>query len=124
LILKDSNLFIGTSTGGVWRRPLTEIITNIKETIKSLPFHFELMQNFPNPFNSSTIFSFTLPRTLSTSLKVYDITGREVATILSQELTAGKHSRRWTADNLSSGVYYCRIQAGNFIKTKKLILLK
>lgn len=85
---------------------------------------FDLSQNYPNPFNASTIISFNSPMTSFISLKVFDLIGKEVATIVFEELPAGNYSREWNAGGLSSGVYLYRLQAGSFIETKKLILLK
>jgi hypothetical protein len=85
---------------------------------------FILHPNYPNPFNPSTTISFTIPSTSYTKLKVFDVVGREVATIVSEELHAGTHSRQWYAEGLPGGVYFYRIQSGPFIDTKKLVLLR
>jgi hypothetical protein len=96
----------------------------IEENNGQLPKEFRLFQNYPNPFNPSTSISFSLPSNSFVSLKVFDLTGREVATIVSEELPAGKYARQWNAHGISNGVYYYRIQAGSFTETKKLMLLK
>ncbi len=88
------------------------------------PVEFSLGQNFPNPFNASTTISFSLPSKSFASLKVFDVIGREVATIVSEELPAGNYSRQWNAVNMTSGIYFYRLQAGSFTETKKLILLR
>ena len=85
---------------------------------------FALRQNYPNPFNPSTKFSFSLPSKSFTTLKVFDLIGREVATIVNEEMQAGNYSKQWVAQGLSSGVYFYRLQAGKYIETRKLILLK
>jgi hypothetical protein len=85
---------------------------------------FALHQNYPNPFNPSTTFSFSLPSKSFVTVKVFDLIGREVATIVNEELQAGNYSRQWVAEGLSNGVYFYRLQAGKFVETKKLILLK
>jgi hypothetical protein len=93
---------------------------------------FYLEQNYPNPFNPSTAISFGLPSQSFVSLKVFDALGREVATIISEELSAGYYSRQWNAANMASGIYFYRLQArqisggqvGVFTETKKLILLR
>ncbi|MGD1046708.1 MAG: T9SS type A sorting domain-containing protein [Bacteroidota bacterium] len=89
-----------------------------------LPTSYSLEQNFPNPFNPSTTISFNLPSKSFVSLKVYDLLGREVATIISEEMSAGNYSRQWNAAALTSGVYFYRLQAGSFAGTKKLVLLR
>jgi hypothetical protein len=86
--------------------------------------NFTLKQNFPNPFNPSTDISFDLLLSSFVSLKIFDITGREVATLISEKLSLGNHTRQWSANGLSSGVYFYRLQAGSYIETKKLVLVK
>jgi hypothetical protein len=85
---------------------------------------FTLCQNYPNPFNPSTSISFNIPSKAYVLLKVFDIIGREVAVIVSEELTEGNYLRRWDATGLTSGAYFCRLQVGSFVNTKKLILLR
>ena len=85
---------------------------------------FELNQNYPNPFNPSTMISFSLPSKSFVSLKVFDFMGREVATLVSEQMLGGAYSRQWNAAKMSSGIYFYRLRAGSLIKTKKLILLK
>ncbi len=91
---------------------------------ESAPFRFELSHNYPNPFNPSTVIPFQIGQRSHVSLKIYDIIGREVATLVSGELEAGKYTRQWNAAAFSSGVYFYRLEAGSFISVKKLILLK
>jgi polyhydroxybutyrate depolymerase len=86
--------------------------------------NFSLKQNYPNPFNPSTDISFDLPVSSFVTLKVFDITGREVAILISEYLSSGHYIRRWSANKLPSGAYFCRLQAGSYIETKKLLLLK
>jgi hypothetical protein len=90
----------------------------------TVPTMFSLVQNYPNPFNLSTIFSFNLPSNSFVSLKIFDLLGREVATIISEEMLAGSYSKQWNAKGISSGVYFYRLQEGSFIEIKKLVLLK
>ena len=85
---------------------------------------YSLTQNYPNPFNPTTTISFSLPSKSFVSLKVFDILGRDVATIVSEEMSAGNYSRPWNADKMSTGIYFYRLQAGSFTETKKLILLR
>jgi hypothetical protein len=100
------------------------VVTGVKEQQGNLPEKFVLDQNYPNPFNPATTFSFTLPSQSFVSLKVFDALGREVATLASEEMSAGSHSMRWDASKVPSGVYYYRLQAGTFIETKQAVLLK
>jgi hypothetical protein len=94
------------------------------ERRNQIPSHVILGQNYPNPFNPSTAISFGLPSQSFVSLKVFDVVGREAATIISEELPAGYYSRQWDAANMASGVYFYRLQAGSITETKKLILLR
>jgi hypothetical protein len=100
------------------------LITDVKDKTNLLPTQFSLSQNYPNPMNPSTTISFSLPSQSFVSLKIYDVLGREVATIVSEELPAGTYSRQWNAGKMSSGVYFYRLQAGSFTQTKRLVLLK
>ncbi|MCL5030393.1 MAG: T9SS type A sorting domain-containing protein [Bacteroidetes bacterium] len=85
---------------------------------------FTLQQNYPNPFNPSTAIRYSLPQNSFVSLKVFDISGKEVSTLANEQETQGNHSIEFNANNLASGIYFYRIQAGNYTDTKKLILLK
>ncbi len=85
---------------------------------------FALQQNFPNPFNPTTTIRYSIPQNSFVNIKVYDIAGKEVATLANDMETQGNHSIEFNASNLASGIYFYRIQCGNFSDTKKLILLK
>jgi len=89
-----------------------------------LPSIYMLKQNYPNPFNPSTNINFTLPNAEFVTLKIYDILGREVTTLINEEMNAGNYTKIWDAKNLSSGVYFYKLQAGKFSETKKMILKK
>jgi hypothetical protein len=123
LAVSGTNLFVGTSANGVWRRPLSEI-TSVRQFSTEVPLHFELAQNYPNPFNPTTTIVFSLPSRSFVSLKVFDAIGKEVSTLVSEELVVGTYSQQWDATGLSSGVYFYRLHAGAFIETKRLLLLK
>ena len=124
IVVSGSNLFVGTAGAGVWRRPLTEMITSVEHTSSQLPKNYYLHQNFPNPVNPTTTISFFLPVQSFVTLKVFDMLGKEVSTIVSDELQPGTYNRQWDATNIASGVYFYRLQAGTFTETKKLLLLK
>jgi uncharacterized delta-60 repeat protein len=88
------------------------------------PIQFTLYQNYPNPFNPTTTISFSLPSKSFVSLKVFDALGREVASLVSEELHAGTYSLQWNAAGSPSGVYFYRLQTGSFTETKKLLLIR
>jgi len=123
LAISETDLFAGTNGSGTWRRPLSDM-TDVKLSQSEIPAHFSLSQNYPNPFNPSTAISFDLPLRSFVSLKVFDILGREVSTIASGEMEAGSYTLQWNAANMSSGVYFYRIQSGSFEAVKKMMLLK
>ena len=85
---------------------------------------FCLEQNFPNPFNPVTTIEFDLPKSSDVTLKIFNILGEEVATLVSDRLSAGSYLFEWDASNLSSGVYLYRLQAGDYIETRKMVLMK
>jgi ligand-binding sensor domain-containing protein len=124
LVASGANIFAGTIYGGVWRRPLSEMPTSIQSTKGNLPQEFSLLQNFPNPFNPSTTINFELPRTSRVTLMVFNTLGQLVTTLVNGEQEAGYHEVRFDGSNLASGVYFYRIQAGSFVQTRKLLLLR
>jgi hypothetical protein len=83
-----------------------------------------LEQNFPNPFNPSTIIKYSVPKEGHVSLTVYDITGKEITKLVDGERQAGNYEVNWSAEKMSSGIYFYRIQSGGFVQTNKMILLK
>lgn len=85
---------------------------------------FVLKQNSPNPFNPSTVISFSLPQNEFVTVKIFDMLGREVATLVNNQMTAGSHSVVWNANNLTSGAYFYKISAGTFSEIKKMLLIK
>ena len=97
--------------------------------IKPIPEKFVLHQNYPNPFNPVTTINYDLPNRSIVNLVIYDIMGREVATLLNEERNEGYHSIIWNTRNnvgtpVSAGIYFYQIQAKDFVKTRKMVLLK
>lgn len=100
------------------------LVTSVQAR-ESLPGEFSLGQNYPNPFNPSTTIVFSLPRTSHVTLKVFNLLGKEVATLIDKKFPAGRYETHWNASGYVNGVYFYRLEAeGNFIQTKKLLLLK
>ena len=89
-----------------------------------MPEYFKLHQNFPNPFNPSTNIKFQLPEKSFVRLIIYDMLGREVETLLNENMNAGFYSFAFNAVNLNSGIYFYKLEAGDFKETKKMILVK
>jgi hypothetical protein len=105
----------------VW---LENLILGIEQLGIGIPKQYSLSQNYPNPFNPSTTITFSISKTEHVSLKVYNNLGQEVATLVSAQLTPGSYQFTWDAGTLTSSVYYYKLQAGAYIETKKLILLR
>jgi len=119
-------IYAGTMSSGVFKRSLNEL-TGIQQISNETPNKFSLSQNYPNPFNPATTIRFNIPANSSvaqTFLSVYDMLGKEVATLVNQQLTPGTYSVNWDASNHPSGVYFYRLSSGNFAQTNKMILLK
>ena len=103
---------------------LNIIPTGISETLKQ-PQSFSLKQNYPNPFNPQTVIEYSLPVTTEVNLAVFDITGREIKTLVSQKQAAGQYSIQFNALNLTSAIYICRLSTSSgFRQSRKMILLK
>jgi hypothetical protein len=98
-------------------------ITGIDE-VTDLPESFSLLQNYPNPFNPSTVINYRLAAPAYVQIRIFDALGKEVAALVNQEKPAGTHSVNFNANNLSSGTYFYRIEAGNFTANRKMLLLK
>ncbi|MDP4197331.1 MAG: T9SS type A sorting domain-containing protein, partial [Bacteroidota bacterium] len=95
-----------------------------KDTYSAIPKEFTLYNNFPNPFNPTTTISYSIPKQSHVELKVYDMLGREVTTLIDKEQNAGEYKVKFNASSLPSGIYVYTIQAGQFRDAKKLMLLK
>ncbi len=102
----------------------TILPTSVERVGKKLPTHFKLYQNFPNPFNPTTKIQYSINVDSFIRLNVFDILGKEVSTLVNKKQPAGTYQVTFNANNLPSGVYFYKLQAGSFVKTKKLLLLK
>jgi len=133
LAVLGDDLFAGFYSGDVRRRPLAQMITAVDDH-NDILFEFNLAQNYPNPFNPSTKIRYSIPRRSSITLKVYDVFGTEVATLVNEEKSAGSYEVTFSAIggsasggnaySLSSGIYFYKLQTGSFVETKKLTLIK
>src|SRR3990172_10763295 len=102
----------------------TTLVTDIKEGNKLIQLEFSVPQNYPNPFNPSTKISWQSPVGSRQVLKIFDVLGNEIATLVDEEKPAGKYEVNFDASKLASGVYFYRLQAGSFVETKKMMVLK
>ena len=102
---------------------ITKTVVYVAEQ-QSFPTGFGLEQNYPNPFNPSTVINYQLPVVDHVELRIYDVLGREVATLVNEEQLSGKHSVTFNASSLSSGLYFYNLRAGNFTTTKKMQLIR
>ena len=100
------------------------IITSVDEIYSSAVYNFSLFQNYPNPFNPSTKIKFVIPKSSFVNLKVYDVLGREIVTLVNEEKSAGEYEIEFDATGLPSGVYIYKLQAGSYTSFKKMILLR
>lgn len=98
--------------------------SHIVEVNLNIPIQFSLEQNYPNPFNPTTTIKYSIPNQSLITMKLYDVLGREVTTLVNEEKTAGIYKVELNASSLASGVYFYRIKAGDFVQTKKMILLR
>ncbi|MBK7629451.1 MAG: T9SS type A sorting domain-containing protein [Ignavibacteriales bacterium] len=99
-------------------------ITDVEDNYNEIPENFSLLQNYPNPFNPNTKISWQSPVSGHQTLKVYDVLGNEVATLVNEYKSAGSYEVEFNASSLSSGIYFYRLNAGSFVQTKKMILIK
>ena len=100
------------------------IVTGVESESENVPGTYTLFQNYPNPFNPCTKINWQMAARNQVTLKVYDVLGNEIATIVNEEKEAGYHSINFNASELPSGVYFYQLKAGSFIETKKMLLLR
>ncbi len=115
-------LFAGISYEGIFRT--TGTTTDVEEYYENVPNEFNLSQNYPNPFNPSTKITYTIPELSFITLKVYDVMGNEISSLVNEEKAAGIYEAEFDVANLPSGIYFYRLKAGSFVKTKKMVLLR
>jgi hypothetical protein len=115
-VVNQSGIFSFLAMGGY--------VTSAGVEERPVPLVFFLWQNYPNPFNPSTTIRFDLPHASKVTLKVYNVLGQEVTTLVEEEKPAGTYDVQFSAQNLASGMYVYRIHAGQFVQTRKLLLLR
>ncbi len=114
----------GVTGSELWMLPLPDSgFTQVKTEI-FYPSDYSLQQNFPNPFNSTSVIRYSVPQSSSVVIKVFDILGNEIEILVNEEKQTGTYEITWYAENLPSGIYFYRLQAGSFVETKKMVLMK
>ncbi|MGE5795527.1 MAG: T9SS type A sorting domain-containing protein, partial [Ignavibacteria bacterium] len=117
-------LFEGVTSLGTFVVGYFTGLTDIGKYELGIPSEFKLSQNYPNPFNPSTKIRYEIPMESKVLIKIYDVLGREVSTLINEFQKAGRYQVEWNAGNLASGVYFYSIKAGDFTAVKKLVLVK
>jgi hypothetical protein len=116
-------LVAGTVGGGIWFRPLSDLV-GISKEVNNIPQNYSLTQNYPNPFNPSTVISYSIPSASNVKLIIYNTLGQTIKTLESGYNPAGSHSINFNASDLPSGIYFYKLEAGKYSQIKKMILLK
>lgn len=118
----DGLVVVATHGNGVYSGTINSLVSAPKPTPK--PSEFKLAQNYPNPFNPTTTIEYRLPTASEVKLEVFDALGRKVATLVNERKGAGAHQVTFNAAGLASGTYFYKLQAGNKVETKKMMLVK
>ena len=118
----SNELYAGTEESGVYKLYFTP--THINGNSNTIPGEFVLKQNYPNPFNPLTTINYILPKSDIVTLRIFNLKGQEIKTLVNKYQAAGEHEIEWQAEGLPSGIYFYKLQTGEFSETKKLILQK
>ena len=124
LLIEGTDLYAGNMGSGVWRRPLSEMTSTVLSERNEQPIGFSLAQNYPNPFNSATMIHFTLPKKYFVTLKIYDLQGRVVDTLVEGKRMKGSYHVPWETKDLPSGLYIYHLKTEDYSESRKLILQK
>lgn len=123
LFIANNYLFASASDLSVWRRPLSDFVS-INNISSSIPKCFSLHQNYPNPFNPITNIKYDLPKEVLVSINIYDLLGRKIRTLVNEFKNAGSYIVSFNGSEFSSGIYFYRMTAGDFVSAKHMILIK
>ncbi len=125
IVYPNRHIRATTHGNGIYERSLLQNPVGLISNTNEIPKEFKLSQNYPNPFNPSTNIKFSVPKESNVQLRIYDISGREILTLVNEKLKAGNYSLKWNASSYSSGVYFYRITTdAGFTETRKMILVK
>jgi len=125
----SGNVYVAGNSSFIFRSAYTLIkytqnLVSVEGEDTGLPMKYTLLQSYPNPFNPTTTIEYTLQHSGDVSLVIYNLLGEEVTRLVNGQQDAGYHKATWNASNMSSGIYFYRIQAGDFVETRKMLLLK
>ena len=124
IIVSVPNLIVGTGGNGAWIYPVSNFTTNIIEETKKNTNNFELSQNYPNPFNPITKIKYSILSNSYVVLKIYDLLGKEILTLVDETKSIGNYEIEFDASNLASGIYFYKLSVYNRSETKKMLLMK
>jgi type IX secretion system substrate protein len=129
IVYPNRHIRATTHGNGVYERSLVQNPTGISQIGNEIPKSYSLSQNYPNPFNPETKIKFEIPNTKSetnskTEIRIYDISGKLIETLVDLNLNPGKYEVTWSAAKYSSGVYFYKLVSGDYVYTKKMILVK
>ncbi|MFN3872516.1 MAG: T9SS type A sorting domain-containing protein [Ignavibacterium sp.] len=113
----------GIGMMGFWSVYQQDVLTSVDDE-GQIPVEYKLEQNYPNPFNPTTTIKFAVAEKSRVIIKIYNITGEEITTLVNEEKDRGWYEIKFNSNGLSSGIYLCRMQAGNYVSIKKMMLLK
>ena len=117
-------LYAGTMGRGIWKRHLSQLVTSVADNMGPVISTYTLSQNYPNPFNPATQINFSIPHGEFVSLKVFNVLGEEVSDLVNEYKPTGNYTVQFDGSNFSSGVYFYRMQTGDYSFTRKMILMK
>jgi len=124
LVTSGDKIFLAAWYEGLYSRPLSELVSSVPGSGGDVPAKYSLFQNYPNPFNPSTSIKYSISQLSNVLIKIFDVLGNEVETLVNEEKPVGNYEIYWNAEQLPSGIYYYQLKAGDFVSTKKLTLLK
>ncbi len=124
MYISDSTIFAGTENGGMWEHPLSTLTAVQTLPYSAVPASFRLLQNYPNPFNPTTTIDYQLPRNAHVTLKVYNVLGQLVTTLVDGDVSAGYHRAIFNGSRFASGVYFYRLTTPTYSRVMKMLMLK
>lgn len=124
IITSGDKIFLAASYEGLYWRPLSELVSSVPGSGKDVPTDYSLFQNYSNPFNPTTTIKYQILELGFVTLKVFDVLGNELETLVNEEKPTGTYEVEFDGTGLTSGIYFYKLQAGSYVETKKMILLK